>query len=70
MNGAFGGWLVSQQARNDWVGLLAASAAKDRGFPRRGSPHEVRLHLSQQGAEPDLFEMLDDAEAEWLRVTN
>lgn len=70
MTSAFGGWLVGQQRRNDWVGLLAEHAAKDPRFPKSGDPHAVRAHLSKCGAEPDLFEMLDDAEAEWLRTAH
>lgn len=70
MTYACGGWLVGQQQRHDWIGMLASQAARDPRFPRGGDAEAVRLHLSSKGAEPDLFEMLDDAEAEWLRLAN
>lgn len=64
----FGGWLVQQKTRNDWIGLLAGQAAKDPSFPKAGDPEAVRKHLGARGADPDQFEMLEDAEAEWRRV--
>lgn len=70
MPNTFGTWLVSQHKRDDWIGMLAHQAARDPRFPKSGDPHIVRCHLSTIGADPDLFEMLDDAEAEWLRVTH
>ena len=66
---AFGRWLVGQKDRKDsWIGGLASQAAKDRGFPIEGDVETVRLHLGAQGAEPELFEILDDAEIAWLRA--
>ena len=65
---AFGEWLVAQAGRHDWVGRLGDQAARDRGFPRGGSPEDVRLRVSAQGADSDAFEQLEDAEAEWLRA--
>lgn len=65
---AFGDWLVAQKPRHDWVGLLAEQAARDPAFPRTGTPEMIRAHLSRKGASGDMFEMLDDAEAEWLRT--
>lgn len=63
----FGGWLVGQAARNDWIGMLASQAAKDPRFPRSATPGEVERYLGERGADPDQFEMLEDAEAEWRR---
>ena len=68
MQEQFGRWLVRQAKRMDWVGQLAEQAARDRKFPTDATPEEVRLHLSGHGADADLFEMLDDAESEWLRI--
>jgi len=65
MHQAFGSWLAAQDKRHDWVGLLASQAAKDPRFPRTGSVHEVRAHLSKFQAGGDIFEALDDAEREW-----
>lgn len=65
---AFGMWLVGQQQRVGWVGELAATAAKDPRFPRGGDPDDARRHLTAMGAEGDVFEALDDAEAAWLRA--
>lgn len=67
MNPHFGAWLVGQAKRNDWVGLLADQASKDPRFPRAADPDGARRYLGDRGADPDQFEMLDDAEAEWLR---
>lgn len=61
----FGRWLIAQNDRHDWIGLLAAHAAKDPAFPIDGSPDDVRLHLAAKGSDPDSFEMLDDAERAW-----
>lgn len=64
----FGAWLVGQAKRTDWVGLLADQAARDPRFPRSADPEEARKYIGGRGAEADQFEMLDDAEAEWLRL--
>ena len=64
----FSSWLVAQAKRHDWIGQLADQASRDPRFPRRVDAEEVRKYLSLRGADPDLYEMLDDAEIEWLRV--
>ncbi|UIJ46912.1 hypothetical protein LZK98_08210 [Sphingomonas cannabina] len=70
MASAFGAWLTGQATRDDWVGELAAKAARDPGFPVDGDPHRVRVHLSGFLAsfevDGDVFEALEDAEREWL----
>ncbi|HEU4958975.1 MAG TPA: hypothetical protein VFT56_01090 [Sphingomonas sp.] len=66
----FGAWLLGQRQRPNWIGSLAAQAMRDPGFPREGSPEDVRAYLSRQEAwDGDLFEALDDAEAEWRRIS-
>jgi hypothetical protein len=63
---AFGTWLLGQRQQPNWIGSLAASALGDPGFPRGGSPEEVRAYLSRQDLwDGDLFEALVDAEAAW-----
>ncbi len=62
----FGEWLLVQVGRPGAVGDLAAAAKADVKFPRRGSPEDVRLHLSAMQA-GDRFGLVDDAEADWLR---
>ena len=61
----FGEWLCSQAGRSGWIGGIAAEAAKDRAFPRRGDPEAVRRYFNTMGADGDAHEALDDAEAEW-----
>jgi len=63
----FGAWLLRQDTRDDWVGMLAKGAKADRGFPKAGDPDAVRKRLGETGAEADMFEAVDDAEAAWLR---
>ncbi len=65
----FGGWLVGQAKRDDWVGCLASQAAKDPRFPRAADAEQIRKYLGTRGAGPDEYEMLDDAETEYLRET-
>ena len=65
---AFGRWLITRERRHDWVGQLADAARRDPAFPKTGDPEDVRQHLSNRGAEAEMFEMLDDAEVEWLRT--
>lgn len=45
----FGGWLLAQRDRGDWIDELAAAARADRGFPKNGSPDEVRNRLAEFG---------------------
>jgi hypothetical protein len=64
---AFGGWLILQKGRSEWLDKLAGAAKSDPSFPKRGDPDAVRKHLGERGADGDMFEALDDAESEWLR---
>lgn len=61
----FGRWLLAQRDRGDWVDDLATAARADRGFPRNGSPEDVRKRLQSFGADGDAFEQVDDAERDW-----
>ena len=62
----FGGWLISQRDRGDWIDMLAAAARADPHFPKRGSVDQVRQRLNDKGADGDAFAALDDAELDWL----
>ena len=62
----FGTWLLVQVDRSDWIVGLAKAARSDPGFPKRGTVDKVRECLRAQGADPDAFEALDDAELDWL----
>lgn len=63
----FGGWLTRQAGvRNDAMEMLVKAAKADRGFPKAGSPDDVRKYIGARGADPDLFEAIDDAELDWL----
>jgi hypothetical protein len=62
----FGAWLLAQQDRRGLIGALAKAAKADGGFPGRGDPDAVRSRLAMAGAEGDMFEAVDDAEAAWL----
>jgi hypothetical protein len=62
----FGRWLLRQKNRGDWIDGLAAGARLDPAFPKDGDPDEVRKRMSEQGADSDMFEALDDAERDWL----
>ncbi len=61
----FAEWLLQQRNRTGWVGDLVASAKADPKFPKRGSPDDVRARLREVMAEGDMFEAVDDAEADW-----
>jgi hypothetical protein len=61
----FGKWLLVQRDRGDWVDDLASAARADRTFPKNGDPEAVRAHLRQQQADGDVFQAVDDAEADW-----
>lgn len=61
----FGGWLTVQTERDGLVGQLVDGARADRRFPRDGGPDDVRRHLSAMQADGDLFEAVDEAEADW-----
>lgn len=62
----FSRWLLAQKARRDWIADLAKAAAADRGFPKSGSPDDVRKRLQALGADGDAFEQMDDAERAWM----
>lgn len=61
----FGCWVLQQIDRGGFIGELAKAAKADRAFPRGGDPEAVRKRLSEQGADPDMHEALDDAELDW-----
>jgi hypothetical protein len=61
----FGDWLLQQRNRTGWVGDLVTSAKADPKFPKGGSPDDVRARLREVMAEGDMFEAVDDAEADW-----
>lgn len=63
---AFGAWLLAHKNKPGAVGDLAKIAVTDRAFPREGTPDDVRKHLNQLQADPMLFEVVDDAETDWL----
>jgi uncharacterized protein YozE (UPF0346 family) len=62
----FGGWLLTQRDRGDWVDGIADAARADRTFPKNGDPEAVRKHLRGQQADGDAFAAIDDAESDWL----
>jgi hypothetical protein len=61
----FGAWLLKQQARSGFVGQLANAAVGDRRFPKAGDPEAVRTYLRNAMADGDMFDAVDDAEADW-----
>ena len=63
---AFGAWLLKQVGRDDWIGTLAKQAKGDPRFLKSLMPDDLRKRLHDAGAEGDSFEVVDDAEAEWL----
>ena len=62
---AFGAWLATQTSRTGFVGQLAGAAAGDRRFPKAGDPEAVRIYLCGAMADGDMFDALEDAEADW-----
>lgn len=64
----FGRWVLQQTERGGFLGALAKAAKADRAFPRDGNPEAVRKRLSEQGADPDMHEALDDAELDWAAL--
>jgi hypothetical protein len=61
----FGEWLLGQKNKGGFVGQLAERAATDRAFPRKGDPDAVRKRLAIAGADPEMYEAVDEAEADW-----
>lgn len=66
MRPPFATWFLDQADRSEALFLLVQSAKRDPQFPRKGDVDAVRARLSACGAEGDLFEVLDDAELDWL----
>ncbi|WP_306997905.1 hypothetical protein [Sphingomonas sp. SORGH_AS_0879] len=64
----FGLWLVAQHQREDWVGLFAFQARRDRAFPLEADPAGVRAYLKTKGADADAIDMLETAALEWGRA--
>ncbi|WP_223799140.1 hypothetical protein [Sphingomonas nostoxanthinifaciens] len=64
----FGRWLLAQQDRGDWIDELARAARGDRGFPRNATVADAHARLVLLGADPDMFEQLEDAERAWLAL--
>ncbi len=66
---SFGRWLLQQSGNNLGDGgfrsELLAYAMADPGFPRDGSPEDVRARLRQIMADGDMFAAVDDAELDW-----
>ena len=61
----FEAWLLTQASHDGFVGALATAAAADRRFPKAGDPEAVRKHLREAMADGDMFDAIDDAEADW-----
>lgn len=67
---AFGAWILAQANRKDAIGDLAKIATTDKAFPISGDPEKVYGRLNATGADPDMFEAVEDAEAEWRASGN
>lgn len=61
----FGRWVLEQTSRGGFIGQLATIAKTDRGFPKDGGPDAVRKRLGDTGADPEMFDAVDDAELDW-----
>jgi hypothetical protein len=61
----FGRWLLLQKNRGDAIDDLATAARADSGFPRNGTPDQVRARLRHCGADSEAFEQVNDAERFW-----
>lgn len=61
----FGAWLLTQASQGGFVGALATAATGDRRFPKAGDPEAVRKYLREAMADGDMFDAIDDAEADW-----
>lgn len=62
----FAAWLLKQQAHPGWIGELARAAAADPRFPRQGDVKAVYARLNALEADSDMYQAVEDAEAEWL----
>jgi len=65
---AFGRWVLEQTSRGGFIGQLATIAKTDRGFPKDGGPDAVRKRLGDTGADPEMFDAVDDAELDWAAL--
>lgn len=63
---AFGAWLLQQRGRIGWIGDLATAAAVDPQFPATGDVEAVYARLNALEADSDMFQAVEDAQAEWL----
>lgn len=61
----FGRWVLEQIDRGGFIGELAKAAKADRGFPKDGGPDAVRKRLGDTGADPEMFDAVEDAELDW-----
>ena len=60
-----GMWLIARVSSDGFVGALATAAASDRRFPKAGDPEAVRKYLREAMADGDMFDAVEDAEADW-----
>jgi uncharacterized protein YozE (UPF0346 family) len=66
---SFGSWLLAQASRSDAIGALAKVAKTDRQFPRNGDVAAVYARLNVNEADGEMYEAVEEAEAEWRAVT-
>jgi hypothetical protein len=64
----FGQWVLQQVERGGFIGQLATIAKSDRGFPKDGNADAVRKRLGDTGADPEMFDAVDDAEMDWAAL--
>ncbi|WP_334181704.1 hypothetical protein [Novosphingobium sp.] len=64
----FGQWVLQQTERGGFIAQLASIAKTDRGFPKNGNPEAVRKRLGETGADPEMFDAVDDAELDWAAL--
>lgn len=64
----FGQWVLEQGERGGFLGQLAGIAKTDRGFPKNGGPEAVRKRLGDTGADPEMFDAVDEAELDWAAL--
>lgn len=64
----FGRWVLAQVGRGGFIGQLATIAQSDRGFPKDGTADAVRKRLGDTGADPEMFDAVDDAELDWASL--
>jgi hypothetical protein len=62
----FGRFLSAQTDRDDWIGELARSAAKDRRFPWAAEPIDQHDHIGRHlGGNADVLHAFQAALDEW-----